>query len=115
MAFALTPPGQKEAADSKQALDAYNENFENKFEFSPVIVGGRDGKLAKELCKIWGLTIILDLLVEFFETTDPQVVQSQYRFVDFYRLAQHLRLGGNRTDRTTVANADAVARATGER
>jgi hypothetical protein len=54
-------------------------------------------------------------LETFFATTDVRVNRCDYSVLAFYTLAQHLNLMDKReqTDRRTLANLDAVARATG--
>lgn len=80
---------------------------------------GRFAKELKEMLAAADETELFDLLADFFAVpADPRVERTQYRPMDFVRLAQYLRLrrrGACASDARTLDNLDAVARATGRR
>lgn len=83
----------------------------------PVIHGGKDGNHFKHLVATYGEEPTLRLVEEFFETTDPRVVRSDYTVGALFSLAQHLMLrrAGKPQDNRAIENADAAARATQRR
>lgn len=82
-------------------------------EVTPLIQYGRDGKHLRDLADAWGEETTASVIREFFATTDPQVVRSDYKVSVLFIHAQRLRLAarvGNHDDRT-ISNLDAAARA----
>lgn len=102
----------------KRAIDAYHTAFLKRFGFKPVIHGGKDGDHFKKLLATWDEETVLGLVDEFFTTTDPRVLRSDYSVGALFTLAQHLLLRRNghaNGDMRTTENVDAAARATGRR
>lgn len=93
----------------------YIERFEAKFGFTPKIAYGKERKLLQGLIAPWGESDVLALVDEFFATTDPKIVRSDYTLTAFAYHAQHLKLHGHRTDDRTADNIDAATRAMGKR
>ena len=107
--MAKTP--KKTNPNIKRCVDLFFEKFSQKFGFPPKINGGKDGAHFKEILATWDVDVVVALVDEFFSTTDPRIVRSDYTIGAFYSLAQYLRLRGNRTDDRTLANLDAASRA----
>lgn len=83
----------------------------------PLYEGGRDGRAFKDLADAWGEQEVARLIGVFFATTDLQIVRSDYKVSVFRFHAQRLRLlsRGSGQDDRTLANIDAVTRATTRR
>ena len=131
------PPAKKprKATKAKEAdgavarlFDVYRDEFRRKWnrfapdgtliepEVTPLIQYGRDGKSLKDMKDAWGEAAVADLIRDFFASTDPQVVRSDYKIQVLFREAQRLRLNahgrnGHARDQRTLENMDAAARA----
>lgn len=102
----------------KTSIDLYHDLFKKRFGFKPVIHGGKDGSHFQKLIATWGAADVEWLIKEFFRTTDPRIVRSDYTVGALFGLAQHLMLkrsGHKNVDDRTAHNLDAAARATGRR
>lgn len=89
---------------------AFTERFPDK---RPLIQHGKDQKLLAQLIAAYGEPKVLILTQQFFASTDPKIVTSNYMISTFYANAQRLVIGP-RPDRQTAENIDAVARACGQ-
>ena len=109
-------------------FEVYREEFRRKWnrfapdgtlvppEVTPMIQYGRDGKHLKDMKDAWGEEAVAQVIRDFFASTDPQVVRSDYKIAIVFREAQRLRLNahgrnGHARDQRTVENMDAAARA----
>lgn len=100
----------------KRCIDLFHDRHVARFGFKPdPRQYGRFGKELQLLLGAWGEDVVAGLIREFFETTDPRVLRSDYKPMDFVNLAQRLRLQGQRLDDRTAENLDAAARAIGRR
>ena len=98
----------------KKVIDAFHVAFLARFGFKPVIHGGKDGAHIQKLLATWDEETVLWLVAEFFATTDPRVLRSDYSLGALFSLAQHLLLRhqkGALTDERTAQNFDAASRA----
>lgn len=103
-------------APVKRCIDAFHVAFLARHGFKPRISGGKDGALLKQLIATWGEADVLILIGEFFATTDPRVLRSDYTIGAFVSLAQHLKLRQHgMIDARTAENLDAAARAAGRK
>lgn len=102
----------------KTVIDLYHESFKARFGFKPVIHGGKDGAHVRQLLSLWDEPTVTGLVRQFFETTDPRIVRSDYSLGALFSLAQYLKLSqqkGTLNDERTASNHDAAARATQKR
>jgi hypothetical protein len=101
----------------KRIVSHFHRRFRERFEFKPN--PRHFARLAydiKALLSGWDEATMIDLVDDFFSTTDPRVQRSDYTGTAFAGLAQYLRVrGSGRTirDERTAVNFDVVARATG--
>lgn len=78
----------------------------------PMFRGGKDGKHFKNMIATWGKDTTLSLIDEFFESTSPRVVKSDYSVGALFICAQQLLIERQRiVDPRTAANVDAAHRA----
>ena len=102
----------------QRCFDAFSVAFIERWNMKPDFVGGRDGKLFKELCAQYGVDVVVETLIpELFRSTNYHVVSSDYSVPALRRNAQALVLDGRRptTDARTLSNLDAAARAMGRK
>ena len=106
----------------KRLIDAYHSGLKRYKGITPIRPGY--GRFAKELqgilpadedaCRALEAELLI-LLDDFFTATDPKILRTDFRPIDFLNVLQHLRLrrAGRRpfNDRT-AANVDAAVRAT---
>jgi hypothetical protein len=105
---------KKEKGDVARAIDAFHVAFVARHGFKPHIRGGKDGTHFKELIATWGADVVIgELIPEFFRTTHPRVLRSDYSVGALYACAQHLRMVN--IDERTASNLDAARRATERR
>jgi hypothetical protein len=78
----------------------------------PMFRGGKDGKHFKDMIAAWGEETTLSLIDEFFVTTNPRVVKSDYSVGALVICAQQLLIARQHSvDSRTAANVDAAHRA----
>jgi len=98
----------------RQCTDIEWRILDAEHEVTPLIHYGRDGKLLKDLKDAWGEDEVARLIHDFFTSSDPQVVRSDYKIQVLFQLAQRLRLNarqGHRPDTRTTENIDAATSA----
>ena len=101
----------------KRAIDAFHAAFLARFGFKPAIHGGKDGTHFRQMLATWDEEIVQWLIAEFFRTTDPRALRSDYTVGALFSLAQHLllRKNGHTTDQRTAEIMDTASRATQRR
>lgn len=98
----------------KRCIDLFHDTCMARHGIKPLINGGKDGAHMKQMLATWGEPTVRALIREFFHTTDPRVLRSDYTIGALYGLAQHLllRLNGRAApDTRTAENLDAATRA----
>lgn len=120
-------PGARSDGVVQRCIDAYFRGFVGKFNppatpteqlLKPIIHGGKDGAHFKKMVATWGEPTVLALVDEFFTTTHPRVVRSDYSVGALFQCAQHLivaNTGQTLPDQRTAENVDAASRATRRR
>lgn len=98
-------------------LARYIDLHVERFGCSPIKTAGRDGKILKDLAKEIGEHETEELLRDFLWATDARIASGGYTVPEFKYHAARLRLlrSGHLpdTDRRTMENLDAAARASG--
>lgn len=77
----------------KEFIDFYFQEFKKRFEYPPIIQGGKDGQLVKSLLKKIDLDELKILLVTFLDSKDPWILNSGYTLGAFYSQINKLRIG----------------------
>lgn len=74
----LSKPKKQASPDVKKFIDFYYEEFKKIFGTPPIIKGGKDGKIVKQLLINIPLDELKSLLVRFFSSDDPFILKSGY-------------------------------------
>lgn len=109
---------KKNAKPTARAIATFDAAFHARFGYRPLINGGKDGTLLNKLIATWGEGVVIDELIpEFFASTHPRVLRSDYSIGALFYCAQHLRVGAAVavSDERTATNLDAARRATRRR
>lgn len=109
---------------SMRLLGHYMKHYVARWGFPPFLVldpktksPRRDLKIFGDFGRQWGEAVVLDLLQEFFTTTDPRITRSNYMATDFQYHAPRLRMaraGGDVHDKT-ASNIHEISKAMGRK
>lgn len=108
--FELTP---KPKADVTRWMDHYRAQHQQKWGSEPVIYWGKNGKQAKGLIEAIGLEAALQVVDDFFRSTDPRITRTDYSVGAVVTNAQYLRVSGKQPDHRLQASAAMIRRVTG--
>lgn len=75
---------EKTKVNGNEAMNSYHDAFFAKFGEKPLIRGGKDGKLLKEIVGLYGIEKTKNLLREFFDSEDEFIQQTGYTIGVFY-------------------------------
>jgi hypothetical protein len=78
-------------SDMKQFLDAYTEIFNSKFHRKPPIQYRNEGRIARDLVKLYPLEKLRTLLHWYFESDEDFVTKAQYDMKTFKAILERTR------------------------
>lgn len=104
---------EQKAPAIKRCLHAYRVAYLRRFGIKPQITPGKDAKLVRQMLATWGEATVLDVIQDFFTTTDARVQQAGFTVGSLFHNAQRLILHARQpvADIRTLENLDAAARA----
>jgi len=76
----------------REFIDFYFQEFKGRFKIEPIIEGGKDGKLVKNLLEKIDLNELKILLLDFLDSDDPFIQKSGYTIGAFKSQIQKLRI-----------------------
>lgn len=95
-------PKKPVSPEVKIFIDFYHEEFKTRFGTPPLIQGGKDGKVVKELLEKIKLDELKILLNSFFDSDDPFIQKSGYTIGVFKSQINKLKIGSPLKDGTDM-------------
>lgn len=94
-------PDPKPKSDHKKVMDYYHDKFVEKFGEKPIIAGGKDGQLIKQIIAAHGVEKTIERLDLFFTIGDPWIKDTGYTIGVFYASLNKLIAAEKRSTETS--------------
>jgi hypothetical protein len=83
-------------SDMKQFLDAYSDNYKAKFNRKPPLRYEKEGKMARDLVKLYPLEKLRAMLLWYFESDEDFITKANYDIKTFKAILERTRkVGGS--------------------
>jgi hypothetical protein len=83
-------------SDMKQFLDAYSDNYQAKFNRKPPLRYAKEGKMARDLVKLYPLEKLRAMLLWYFESDEDFITKANYDIKTFKAILERTRkVGGS--------------------
>jgi hypothetical protein len=82
-------------SDMKQLLDAYSESYRAKFQKKPALRYENEGKIARDLVKLYPLEKLKTMLVWYFESDEDFIMKANYDMKTFKAILERTRRVGS--------------------
>jgi hypothetical protein len=82
-------------SDMKQFLDAYSQNYMLKFNKKPALRYETEGKMARDLVKLYPLEKLRSMLVWYFESDDDFITKADYDVKTFKAILERTQKVGS--------------------
>ena len=85
-------------SDMKQFLDAYSDNYKAKFNKKPPLRYETEGKMARDLVKLYPLEKLRAMLLWYFESDEEFITKANYDIRTFKAILERTRKAGGSED-----------------
>ena len=99
-------PKQPPNPDHQKVMDHYFDSFKNKFGEKPIINGGKDGAIIKNLLATYPAEKIIALLDKFFNSNDSFIRNSGYALGVFQSQINKLLVDGGQNQKPLPREPD---------
>ncbi len=82
-------------SDMKQFLDAYGQSYFVKFQKKPALRYENEGKIARDLVRLYPLEKLKTMLVWYFESDEDFITKANYDMKTFKAILERTRKAGN--------------------
>lgn len=82
-------------SDMKQFLDAYRQSYFAKFQRKPLLHYENEGKIARDLVRLYPLEKLKTMLVWYFESDEDFITRANYDMKTFKAILERTRKAGN--------------------
>jgi hypothetical protein len=82
-------------SDMKQLLDAYGQSYFTKFQKKPALRYENEGKIARDLVRLYPLDKLKTMLVWYFESDEDFITKANYDMKTFKAILERTRKAGN--------------------